>query len=154
MKTLEAIEFALKSLSIKRQTEHEMREKIRNRFPNADLDTVITRLKELDYLDDQSFASAFIRHRSLSSPRGSYALRQELKRKGVSEADMESALSHFEDEEEAVIESLARKKWAQIREANAFKKRQKLQRFLLSRGFAVSSVLEAVNSVANGQEDC
>ena len=153
-RSLEAIEFALKSLTVKRQSEREMRDKIRRRFPDADVEAVISRLIELDYLDDQAFAAAFVRHRSLSSPRGSYTLRQELKRKGIADIDMEEALEDYKAEEGAVLEALAQKKWLKIKEQNAFKKRTKLQQFLMSRGFAISDVIEVVNAVAQEPDEC
>jgi len=149
-----AIEYAIRSLTIKRQTEQRMLEKIQKRFPRVDSEAVVERLKELDYLNDQDFSKAWVRYRTLSSPRGHYGLRQELKGKGIAPRDMEEALAHFEDEEPAVLLTLARKKWALIKEATPFKKRNKLQRFLLSRGFPFSEVIDAVNSVANADQNC
>lgn len=144
----EALEFCLKSISAKRQTVKEIREKLAKRFPEADAEAVIARLKELEYLDDKAFAEAYIRHRSLSSPRGKWVLRQELRRKGVSETDYALALEAFSEDD--VITEVAEKKWEKLRnETDQYKKKQKLLRFLVSRGFSMGECLEVVNSFAS-----
>jgi len=144
----EALEFCLKSISAKRQTVKEIREKLATRFPEADAEAVIARLQELEYLDDKAFAEAYIRHRSLSSPRGKWVLRQELRRKGVAESDYALALESFSEDD--VITEVAEKKWEKLRnEPDQYKKKQKLLRFLVSRGFSMGECLEVVNSFAS-----
>ena len=160
-----ALEFSIKSITRKRQTEARIREKLAKRFPQADADQVVARLKELNYLNDEEFSAAWINYRSLSSPRGKYALKQELKRNGIKEKDMAKALEEYE--EHHVLKELAAKKWEQIQKKGSknnssasmrgghfspFKGagvgwayRSKLQRFLLSRGFTISEVIEVVN---------
>ena len=145
-----ALQFSIKSITRKRQTEARIREKLARRFPQADADQVVARLKELNYLNDKDFSSAWVNYRSLSSPRGKYALRQELKRKGIQEEDMSQALEDYSEHE--AIAGLAAKKWPVLKDASIWKRKEKLQRFLLSRGFTISEVIEVVNSVARGTD--
>lgn len=55
-------------------------------------DEVLDRLGRMGYLDDQAFARAWLESRDRSRPRGETALRQELKRKGLDDALIRSAL--------------------------------------------------------------
>lgn len=147
---MNALEYAIYSLVHRRQTERQIREKIFKRFPEADPEPVIERLKELNYLNDEAFSEAWIRHRSLSSPRGKYLLEQELKRKGVSGGNREKALEAYDEQD--FLKELALKKWEKLRGTDQKKKREKLMRFLLSRGFAIGNVIPLVNSFAPGEE--
>lgn len=148
------IEYALRSLTMKRQTEKQIREKLEKYYPEIDHVEVIDRLKELDYLNDDEFCAAWIRHRTLSSPRGHFVLRRELQMKGVPSHMIEAHLSEasFDDE----LKELAQKKWTIIsrKEDDKYKQKQKLQRFLLSRGFSVTDVLEVVKQIASHTEEC
>jgi len=177
---MKALEYAIRSLLRKRQTEQEIRERIKKRHPDAKVDEVISRLKELNYINDEEFSEAWIRHRTLSSPKGKFKLEQELKQKGVSGKNREKALEEYD--EKVVLEELAQKKWQQLnkntqgflleglkglqeelpshakervreRSEKERKLREKLMRYLLSRGFAISSVLEVVKTVAQKEEN-
>lgn len=149
----DALEFCIKSVSTKRQTVKEIEDKLAKRFPEANAQEIISRLRELDYLDDKAFSSAWVRHRSVSSPRGKWVLKSELKRKGITEQDMEEALQAFD--EEPVLQELAKGKWEKLRgEKDLRKRKEKLMRFLTSRGFAFSDVLEMTNSFASDSENC
>ncbi|MGE3278778.1 MAG: regulatory protein RecX [Candidatus Altimarinota bacterium] len=164
---MKALEYAIRSLLRKRQTEQEIRERIKKRHPDAKVEEVISRLKELNYINDAEFSEAWIRHRTLSSPKGKFKLEQELKLKGVSGTNRQKALEEYD--EKAVLEEIAQKKWQQLTKHFAAegqfplsrgsggegsrKTREKLMRYLLSRGFAISSVLEVVKTVAHSEEN-
>jgi SOS response regulatory protein OraA/RecX len=175
---MKALEYAIRSLLRKRQTEKEIRERIIKRHPGAPVDEVIDRLKELNYINDEQFSEAWVRHRSLTSPKGKFQLNMELKRKGVSSNNREKAIEEYD--EKSVLKEIAVKKWLQLNKnqpssprssgvplkrgrgsgGGSFfqndserKKRDKLMRFLLSRGFAISSVLEIVKSFAQNEEN-
>lgn len=146
------LQYAIRSLLHRRQSEQQIREKLAKRFPDADPEPVIERLKELHYLDDQALSEAWVNYRSITSPRGKYALRRELKQKGVQGFDQEKALKDYD--EAGVLRELALQKWSKIPDQNVHKKREKLMRFLVSRGFTISDVLQVVNSFAREEENC
>jgi len=143
---MKALEYAIRSLLRKRQTEKEIRERIQKRHPEANVEEVVTRLKELNYINDEEFSEAWVRHRSLTSPKGKFQLEQELRRKGVSSRNREKALEEYDEKQ--VLTDVALRKWNKLRETDQKKKREKLMRFLLSRGFAIGSVIEVVDSFA------
>lgn len=144
------LEYAINSLIRKRQTERQIREKIKQRFPDADFDSIIARLKELNYLNDQEFAEAYVRYRSSHSPRGNFLIKQELKKKGIRTEFIEKALKPYDQEQ--ALKTLAEDRWKKIREGDMKKRREKLIRYLLSRGFSLSSIIQTVNSFAQKED--
>lgn len=146
------LQYAIRSLLHRRQSEQQIREKITKRFPEADPEPVIERLKELNYLNDQALSEAWVNHRLMTSPRGKYALQRELRGKGVTSSDQEKALKDYD--EPAALKALALQKWSKIADQNIHKRREKLMRFLVSRGFTISDVVRVVNSFAREEENC
>lgn len=144
------LQYAIRSLLHRRQSEHQIREKLAKRFPDADPEPVIERLKELNYLNDQALSEAWVNYRSITSPRGKYALQRELQLKGVQRDDLEKALKDYD--EMALLRELAAQKWPKISANNHYKKREKLMRFLVSRGFTISDVLQVVDSFAQQEK--
>ncbi len=61
-------------------------------YPAALCDQVIERLLEMGYLDDAAFARAWVDSRDRARPRGSSALRSELRRKGVPDSTIREIL--------------------------------------------------------------
>lgn len=145
------LQYAIRSLLHRRQSEHQIREKLAKRFPDADPEPVIERLKELNYLNDQVLSEAWVNYRSITSPRGKYVLQRELRQKGVEPGDQENALKSYD--EVATLKRLAEQKWPKIAETNPSKRREKLMRFLVSRGFTISNVVKVVNSFAQQEEN-
>jgi regulatory protein len=66
----------------------------------------VERLAELGYLDDESFARAWVESRDRAKPRGEHALRRELGLKGVDRALVDSVLG--DRREDAVVASADR----------------------------------------------
>lgn len=122
-----------------------MREKLQKRFPDGDLEPIITRLKELNYLNDDEFADRFIAYRHMTSPRGKYALSRELVHKGISKSVVDRHLEHHDESED--LGTLAHQKWQKIRENDLMRKKAKLIRFLTARGFSFSDVLDTVKKL-------
>src|SRR3954469_7354437 len=52
-------------------------------YPEPLVEEVVTRLIEMDYLDDEDFARSWVESRDRARPRGEMALRGELAVKGV-----------------------------------------------------------------------
>jgi len=57
------------------------------------VDAVVQRLLELEYLDDQSFARAWVESRDRARPRGEQALRRELTLKGIDRETVTAVLA-------------------------------------------------------------
>jgi regulatory protein len=124
-------------------------------FPAALCDQVIERLLEMGYLDDAAFARAWVDSRDRARPRGSSALRSELRRKGVPDSTILEILDERaatgaapiagvtatmtptdgEADREAARRLLERRASALSREADLRRRRQKAYALLARSGF-------------------
>ncbi|MDB5080734.1 MAG: Regulatory protein RecX [Chloroflexi bacterium] len=76
----------LQMLAMRPRSEAELRDYLRRRYPDATAETltrVLDRLKELNYLNDTSFAKFWVENRLAFAPRGRNLLKQELMKKRV-----------------------------------------------------------------------
>lgn len=88
--------------------------------------SMIDRLKELGYLDDEAFAKWFVESRSAHRPRSKRHLASELYSKGIDKVIIDNALASSGDEKEALKKLIAKKKNME---------HDKLVAFLARRGF-------------------
>ncbi|MCF8094657.1 MAG: RecX family transcriptional regulator [Desulfobacteraceae bacterium] len=106
----------------------------------------ISRLEQYRYINDEEFARIWIDNRTRNRPRGEFALRRELKQKGVSEDIIERMLSGFHEAEPAWRAVLPRlEQWAGI-EWLGLKK--KVYDHLRRRGFAYATCEEVYKRAA------
>ena len=118
------------------------------------LESVLQRLTELNLLDDLAFARYWIENREAFRPRGKYALRYELRQKGVSETIIEQALSQGELDEVESAYRVARKKWRNLRGfENQWQLQQKLAGYLGQRGFSWDIIREVSQRLWDTRDD-
>ncbi len=90
----------LQLIAMRPRSEGELREHLRRRYPDATPETltrVLDRLKELNYLNDATFAKFWVENRLAFAPRGRNLLKQELMQKRVARDVIETAISeHLE----------------------------------------------------------
>lgn len=107
-------ERAVKLISAKSRSVAELRERLlQNRSANeADVEAVITRLKEYGYLDDERFAFSYASLRVKQRPVGRRRLQQNLKLKKVASAVADEALDlvYSETSEEQLIDRAIEKR--------------------------------------------
>lgn len=93
-------------------TVDELRTKLRRRgVPAADGEGLLERLAELRLVDDPTYAEQYVRSRMAS--RGKFALRRELRRKGVATELIEQELGGLDEaqQREAAVDLLRRNVW-------------------------------------------
>jgi regulatory protein len=89
---ISAVNAGLRLLAVRNHSRHEIRRKLARRgYSEDDVDSAVTRLAELGYLDDRAFAEGHVRRRSASL--GPLALSAELAARGVDRAAADEALS-------------------------------------------------------------
>lgn len=139
-----AWDLTLKFLSYRPRSEAEVRRYLAGKGLDATAaDQLIERLYRLGYLNDESFARAWVSSRHTLRPKGARALQYELRSKGVSPeiiADALAGLAADEDAYAAVSKPAAR--WRML-DDRAF--RQKVQAFLARRGFDYDIIQKTVN---------
>jgi len=105
----------------------------RKEFDESLVESVVRRLHEKGYLDDEAFAQYWVDNRNRFRPRGAQALRQELRQKGVERETIDATLEE-QDEDGAAWAALEGKigRWADL-EKMEFD--QKVMGYLARRGF-------------------
>jgi regulatory protein len=99
-------------------------------------DELISELIQENFLNETRFAETFTRGKFLIKGWGRIKIKQHLKQHYVSEYNINKALKQIKaDEYQEMFETIASKKWAVLKGENAKLKKQKLQRFMYSRGF-------------------
>lgn len=105
------------------------------------IDTVLERLMNDGYLDDEAFARQFVDSRIRRKPKSTYALGYELRQKGISAAVSAALLRQYDDE--ALAFSAAALKQGQWRHLDQEARRTKLLNHLRYRGFDHNTCLAA-----------
>lgn len=134
-------EEALKLLERQRRPRADLHRRLAERgFAAATIDEVLARLASVGLVDDVEFARAFLAGRWGRRPSGWFRLQQELRAKGIADADVLAARAVLEQREGGVDEiSSARKLLAQV--AHRYAKleprvrNQRLWALLARRGF-------------------
>ncbi|WP_149359912.1 regulatory protein RecX [Lolliginicoccus suaedae] len=91
----------LRWLGMRAHTRDELRNKLEAKgIPSAVSDSVLERFAEVKLIDDAEFAHAWARSRHQYAGKGKRAIANELRRKGVDDADAQNALSTISDEDE------------------------------------------------------
>jgi len=132
---------AFRLLAVRDRTERELRTRLaRAEVSAADIEAVITRLRELGYLDDARFASARARGLVATRGLGPRAVAQKLAQAGVARELAQRAIGDaFEGQDEATLARAAlAKKHPQAFGSRDPKLRARALRFLIGRGFSPS----------------
>lgn len=149
------LDSSFRFLSFRPRSEKEVRDfllKKLARFGETDvtvIETVISRLQELHYVDDQKFIAWWVEQRSSHKPKGKKLLSIELQQKGIARALIDECV--MEDTSGPSEETLAKKavekkleRWHML-EKEA--KKKKIYEFLLRRGFSSSVVWRVVDEL-------
>jgi regulatory protein len=147
----EAYKRAVKLISRRPRSEWELRRYFdRREVSDLAQDVVIQRLKKNELVDDLAFAKLWIENRNTFRPRGAFALRMELKRKGVADEIIRKALAGFDDQQAARLAAQkGARKWKDSSERE-FKRR--LGGYLKRRGFQYGVIFEVVAEAWNEAE--
>lgn len=134
----------LKYIMYKKRTEQEIKRKFLNLDNQDMLDDVIENLKEIGYINDESYieraVAEFMNLNNLSIKE----LKYKLMSKGIKTNDMENYFdSHIEELEEYEINSA---KNIILKKQNNMEEQQLIQ-YLLKKGYKMESVKEAINYI-------
>lgn len=151
----QAVERAINYLSFRPRSQEEVRRYLRKKETPPDIiEAVLERLQRLDYLNDRSFASFWVENRERFNPRGSQALRNELRMKGV-EREIVEELVDDEHDEELALRAASRKSELLLQtpeiDYNTF--RNRLGGFLTRRGFSYEVVARVVRALWQEHKD-
>ncbi|HIY05165.1 MAG TPA: recombination regulator RecX [Candidatus Anaerotignum merdipullorum] len=148
---IKAQDTALRYLGYRMRTEAEIRKKLAEQaFSEETIEQVLVFLRKYGYCDDQVYARSFIRERLRLQPKGAYALKMELRQKGVPEQVIAEVLAETQIDEVAdAVAWIVRK--TRGRCPTEEKEKKRLYAFLQRKGYHWDVIAEAFR-LAEGRE--
>lgn len=126
-------------------SEKEIRDKLKkNDFDSDVIEIVLDDLKEQGYIDDLQLAKDFVSYKMDSAQDGYMKIKSKLYKKGIPPAIIEEALDEIynrEYETEAIKKLIQKKIHKYPKEMDPQKKREKLLRYLKTKGFSRSAIV-------------
>jgi regulatory protein len=117
-------------------------------------DAIVERYVEVGLLDDQSLAAMIARTRQVERGQAPRVIAAELRRKGFSETDIESALEHITaDVQLESARTLAESKWARMSGLDSPVKVRRLTAFLGRKGYPASMVFGVVRDLIRADSE-
>ncbi|MDH3943786.1 MAG: RecX family transcriptional regulator [Anaerolineae bacterium] len=137
---------ALNFLSYRPRSESEVTRRMeKQETPKEIIGEVLERLKQNKYVDDRKFADLWVENRNEFRPRGAYALRMELRKKGVSDEAIEPAISNLDEEKLAL--HAARKTLKRYENLPHKEFQNKIYGYLSRRGFMYDVIKTTINAL-------
>ena len=144
-----AYQAALRYIGYRQRTEAEVIKKLEKLdFDLEIINNVIGDLKEKGYVNDHEFAAQWIQIRSESKPSSKRFVQFELKRKGIPEDTITSALEMAPDDQEQAIK-LGKKYLNRFNGINDEDFRKKITGVLSRRAFSYSVIKDALTELQN-----
>lgn len=148
----QAVDRALNYLSYRPRSREEVRRYLRRKeTPPEIIESALARLDRLDFVNDRSFATFWIENREQFNPRGSRALKNELRMKGVDREVVDELVDdeYSEHDEERALQA-GRKKGASLLRSPGMDFatfRNRLGSFLQRRGFGYEVTTRVVKQL-------
>jgi len=117
-------------------------------IPQA-IDAIVVHLIENNFLNEERFARSFARGKHRIKKWGKLRIVNELKFRGISKYNIDSALKEFTSEEYfETFDTLADATWNSIKESNLLKKKKKFCDFLMRKGYESNLIFEKCNDLS------
>jgi len=143
----QAVQRALNLLSYRPRSVAEIRRRLRQKnCEEQTIEPALGRLTRSGLLDDRDFARYWVENRFQFRPRGTIALRQELRQKGIEDAIIDEALAEYDEEDAA-----SRAAQAAVRRLSRLDDvtfRRKMTAYLARRGFSYGVIRPLVEQAA------
>lgn len=147
-----AREVALRQLDTRSRSRHELHSAITNRgFSDAVANEVLDRLENVGLINDAAYAAMIVRDRFALRGAVGRAIREELKRKGISSQNIDAAMAQIDtdDEYERAVE-LAHRKLKSCRGLPRQKAWSRISGMLSRKGYSPSICARVITHVLDG----
>lgn len=138
------LHYAFKLLGQRRYTTQQISKKLALKKIGTpqEISLVLERLKQLHYLDDELFAELFIEDSLRRKPQGLKMIRNNLMKKGIPLPLIAKAFQGKNINELSVAKHALEKKQLTIHKFPPIKQKEKLFRFMMSRGFSRTTIFK------------
>ncbi len=114
-------------------------------YPDA-VENIISELISRNFLNEERFAIAYAGGKFRIKKWGKQKIKMELKKRKISDVLIRKALKEIGAEDyEETLESTLSKKWKAEKENHPLKKKMKVMRYMLSRGYESDAVSNAIS---------
>ena len=145
----EALDKAQRYCAYSDRCSNDLREKFMKwEFPKDGFDAVLKIMKEEGFIDDARYAKVFARSKNRQNVWGKNKIRSALKFKRIPEDAIIEALAEINGDD--YYERLKKQMTAKVRtekEKDPYKRKAKLIRFGMSKGYENDLIMEAINEV-------
>lgn len=118
------------------------------------VDEVLDRFTEVGLINDAEYAQMFVASRQRSRGTARPVLRQELRRKGVQDDDIQDALDEITDEQEyARARALVQAKLPALARYDSATRQRRLMGLLMRRGYRGGLAASVIREVTNAEID-
>ncbi len=148
-------EKAFQFLAQRAHSERELQTKlVKKGFEKNLIEETLSELKQQKLLDDAAFAQSYVYSRLASKPLGEYAMRRELRNKGIADEQIVAALQAAYSEKNQIdyARELIEKKLPQFGKLDDQIKKKRLADFLIRRGFNWELVKDALNEKLRSED--
>lgn len=146
-----ALDKALTHISATMKTQKQIREFLTKKgYLPAVIDYVLEKMRSYNFLNDGMYAEAYVE--SASKRKGGRLIKMELRNKGVSEMEIESALDYLDEEQEIATASVILEKYMRNKEADVATL-QKAYRYLMGKGFSYDIAKAALKNYGDCDEE-
>ena len=109
---------------------------------------IIAHLIQENYLNEERFAKSFARGKFKIKKWGKNRIVQELKHRNISKYNIQIALKEISEKEYlSTLDSIAKKRWLEIKESHPLKKKKKLVSYLTYRGWESHLIYEKIGEL-------
>lgn len=140
---------AFRLLAIRARSEKELRAKLKERgYGESVVRDVMARLRELRYLDDESFARAWARNLAVNRLWGDIRIEASLRDKGIPRELIERVIREVREElsEQRALRALLNKKEGGHSSKTDDKDRRRLVRSLMGKGFPLDLIIDILRT--------
>lgn len=149
--TSKAYDRAINYLSFRQRSGKEITTYLeRKGYESGEIEMVLQKLISAGLVNDSNFAASWINDRAAIRPRSKRRLQQELRKKGVDTATIETALGEVDQEaEDEAIKHLALKKMTQAK----YQDQRKLLAYLTGQGFDYYQVKRVLETLSTSSDE-
>jgi regulatory protein len=110
---------------------------------STEVDQILSQLITDGFLNEERFAKAFAGGKFRMKKWGRLKIKNELEHLGLTKNCIQRGLKEIElTDYSKTLKELLKKKWGEVKEENPFKKRDKVARFAISKGYEAEMVWE------------
>ncbi len=144
-----AVEKMKKYCAYRERSHTEVRTKlIKDKIYGDELEEILSILIQEDFLNEERFAKAYVNGKFNQNKWGKIRILQGLKNQNISDYCIRKAIEEIDDNKyfETLLQ-LKRKKEREIKSDDFIEKKQKVMRFLLSKGYDYATINKSYNEI-------